>query len=250
MIYILGDSYSFGYNFWMDNKPRKELIYGYHLSKKLNMPLTNLSVPGSSNWRMARLLSALSLNKDDVVIIGWSAIERYEIPVTKHSLSPLDKVFDTYDQNFFEGPVPPYFSQWVEKTNNLYTRRVVYNTFNDQNTVLNRNFQKLNQTLFKDHLSLEYFNDMFCVLYKACLYQLKFSNTKFLMFNAWSSDVDEKSEYNIKEYLFGPKSNMTDVIRSENSKSKTKTASYWDENEHKQVAEILYTKLKEYYDIV
>ena len=250
MIYVLGDSYSFGYNFWMDNKNRKELIYGHHLSKKLNVPLRNLAVPGGSNWRIARLLSTLSLNKDDVVIIGWSATERYEMPVTKYSLSPLDKVFDTYDQNFFEGPAPPNFSQWVEKTNNLYTRRIIHTTFNNQKKIMNENFKNLHQKLFKHHVSFQYFNEMFYILYKACLYQLKSSNAKFLMFNAWSSDVDEKSEYNIKEYLFGPKSNMTDVIRSENSKSKTKTASYWDENEHKQVAEILYTKLKEYYDIV
>lgn len=258
MIYVLGDSCSFGYNFWQENKNHQELTYAYHLSRKLNMPFKNLSLPGGSNWRVARLLSLLSLSSDDIVIIGWTAIERYELPTSKTSLSPIDKVFDTFDDVFFKKPIPPNFMQWVEKTNNLYTRRLVFNSFNQQNIINNRNFEKLNKSLFKEFFDVEYFQQMFFILFKSCLYQLESSNAKFLMFNSWTpvvrKDEDHKKEYNVKQYLYGPQSCMTDTLRPTSPhvlyRSSVKGGTpYWDENEHEQISNILLDKLKEFYDI-
>ena len=257
MIYVLGDSFSFGWNFFMDSrKDREQLVFGHLLSKKLNMPYKNLSMPAGSNWRIARLVSMLDLTKDDVVVISWTAPDRYEVPSQPLNFSPLDKVFDINNHKVedFKLSMPGEFFQFIERFNNQYTRRVYRGLIDAKYKTNNNIFKNLYNTMYENFYCPKYYDQMFKVMYSSTLCYLQHSQCKFIMFNGWTNNCQKVTDiFNIKEYLFGSNHNMTSVIRNKKPTNPpeyyTPLLEYWTEKEHEQVAEIIYKKLKELYDI-
>lgn len=253
MLYILGDSFSFGWNFWKAKQNREELIYGYHLSKKLNEQLCNLSIPGGSNWRIARLIASLNLTKDDTVIVAWSGNNRSEIGCSKDDFSPIDRFFNTYGDKIFNSYLeePADFFQYVEKTNNIYTRRLFSSLFTSSirpgtpTKVTNHAFKKFFDNLYAQFYSDEWYDEMFRVMFMSTVYKLKISECNFLLFNTYSNNYPTVAEeFKLKEYLYGPCHNMTCQIRSL-KEIDYKNIKYWDANEHVQIADLLYKNLTE-----
>ncbi len=257
MIYVLGDSFSWGYNFFLENIPnRKELIYSYYLGEKLNSEVKNLSIPGSSNWRIARVLMNLSLQKDDIVIIGWTVPSRLEIPVQNSSLLPNEiilttETLDSVESNLHDNP-NFFMSSFIEKDKdkNYLTRRISPTHMYKLDQIKNRKFKSFIESYYMDFYDVNYACDMFLVMFSACVYKLRISKCKFRMFNTFSVPTLEDNDLvNIPEFFLGYKKTMLDVLRPVRSKVYKSLGGhdteYFSIDEHKQIADILYNSLQE-----
>jgi hypothetical protein len=111
MVWIFGDSFSLpfvseGMPHWAEDyitwKGYVPISFGELISTKVNQELTNLSVGGSDNDTIFELILINSplIKKDDIIIIGWSSIERFR-------LQSNGKSFSTYIPN------------WDNKINNV-----------------------------------------------------------------------------------------------------------------------------------
>jgi hypothetical protein len=246
MIYILGDSFSYGLNFFFDNnKNRKKLLYSYHLAKKLNSEVKNLSVPGASNWRTARIIMNLPLTENDVVIIGWTETTRFEVPFKKSSTSHEEFIMTTEDlidiehndigknDNFRMGT-------FIEDNGNFLTRRIHPALLGRLDTIKNLKFRNFVENYYLDFYEANWHDDMFSVIFAAIYYKLKNSKCKFRMFNTFSSPVKHDNDlYNIPEYMFGYKNTILNVLRPKNKND----LSYYSTSEHEKIAELIYDNL-------
>lgn len=257
MIYVLGDSFSWGYNFFLKNNPnRKKLIYPYYLGEKLNSEVKNLSVPGSSNWRIARILMNLPLHEDDIVIIGWSEPSRLEIPVKKSSLLPSEIVLTADTLNSFESNLHdnPNFamSSFIEKDmdKSYLTRRVSPIHMYKLDQIKNKKFKSFIESYYMDFYDVNYACDMFLVMFSACVYKLRSSKCNFRMFNTFGvPTLQDNDIVNIPEFFLGYKKTMLDVLRPVKSKLYKSLGghdtTYFSIDEHKQIADMLYNSLQE-----
>lgn len=250
MMYVLGDSYSFGWNFFAENRSdRKELLYSNHLAKKLNVEYKNLSLFGSSNYRIARLVNLLHLTTNDIVIIGWSGVDRIELGIPKDQIFPNDIVIDfdkideieKYNLNSDQG------FQIIEKTNNLYTRAVYPRIVTHSGKIINSSFRKFVELYYNHVSSFEYQQEMYKILFHSTLNKLRLSGCKFRMFSTFDGLLPNKEFLNIPEYLFY-KSNMLDEVRYKDKKYKSVQhkdfTKYWTADEHVKIADILFESLR------
>ena len=70
----IGDSFVYGEELTDRNDCWASLV-----GKKLNFDVDNLGKPGGSNWRLVRKLLSLSATSYDLVLIGWSHYDRFEV---------------------------------------------------------------------------------------------------------------------------------------------------------------------------
>jgi len=70
----IGDSFTYGEELLDRNNCWPSLV-----GKKLNFDVKNLGKPGGSNWRLVRKLLSTNLEDCDLVLIGWSHYDRFEI---------------------------------------------------------------------------------------------------------------------------------------------------------------------------
>lgn len=245
MIYVLGDSFSWGMNFWYEkNKERQKLLYSYHLAKKLNTSIKNLSVPGGSNWRISRLIMNLPLTENDIVIIGWTNSIRFEVPfnnlsviknesvVTPDVLENFENSVDTVDENFM--------GTFIENNGDYLTRRINLDMFRNHKKIENQILRNLIEIYYKHFYNENWHDDMFNIMFAAALLKLKNSKCKFRMFNAFISPIKKDNNlYDIPEYMFGYKNTMLDTLRPGNKKD----ISYYSAIEHEQIAQLIYENL-------
>lgn len=248
MIYVLGDSFSWGLNFYLrKNKDRKQLVYPYHLEQKLKMKVKNLSIPGSSNWRLTRLLLNLPLTENDIVIIAWTESSRFEIPCSKSSILPNDIILcmedlEDFELNKFYDNDSFVMGSYIEKSDQYFTRRIHPALFGRLQSIKNQNFRKLIESYYMDFFDNSWHEDMFGIMFTSALYKLRMSNCKFRMFNTFISPAKkENTLFDIPEYIFGYKKNMLNFLRPDQPNN----INYWSISEHKEVAEILYNHLVE-----
>lgn len=249
MIYILGDSYSYGWNFYVEkNSDRKQLVYGSHLSKMFDTDYKNLSIAGGSNNRIARLLINLDLTPDDIVVIAWTELSRLEIGIPNDRVVPKDKIIQHDEIDFLEEKNLEFDASYqiIEKNKNLLTRNVWNGLHYSLQDISNPSFREFIVSYYKNAGNDLYFEEIFKMLYYATLYKLKSSGCKFCMFTTFSTPINDKNYMNIPEFIF-PESNMTDEIR----KGKKPNDKYWSKEEHRTVAEIIYNHLQKenLYDI-
>jgi len=252
MIYVIGDSFSFGYNFFRDGiTERKDIIYSSILANKLNTECKNLSMPGGSNWRTARIVNSLPLNKEDLVIIAWTESMRFEIANSANQLLPNEVVIEMSDVENLEdhfkvkklGKDFP-IKDFVEKNKQIYTRRMFPSILESLDQIKNHNFKNIAQRMYLNFAGYEWLEDMFLVMYNSVLHNLNKAGCKFLMFNSHMSPYSEKiEELNIPQYFLGSDSNMCKFIRNNGN------IDYWNQYEHNIVAEELYKHFKKIYDI-
>lgn len=67
-----GDSFTYGHYLEDDKTQSWPAVLG----KKLNLKIVNLAVPGSSNVEILAEILNFKFEKDDLVIIGWTYVER------------------------------------------------------------------------------------------------------------------------------------------------------------------------------
>jgi hypothetical protein len=253
MIYYLGDSFFYGWNFFYPtNTPnRKELLFSHKLSQKLGIDYKNFSLPGSSNYRLCRLVNFLDITKNDMVILGWTACERLEVGVPKDKLMPNDVIIDYRNIDNLDHLPWQKVMQIVEKTDNIYTRSVYPTMFNNLDDINSPSARKLTENFYHYASDFNYHQQMFKILFNSALHRLRTIGCKFMMFTTWDVELQDTSFLDIPEYILH-KSNILDEVRYKNAKQKhrvLKDYNYWSVEEHDMVTELLYNNLRERYDI-
>jgi hypothetical protein len=92
MIWIFGDSFSAPYQMHLDRKNQWAIDYCEYKKKipkafdeilfdLLNIPTTNLALPGSDNYTIFHtyIQNLQNIKEDDVLIFGWSSVLRYRL---------------------------------------------------------------------------------------------------------------------------------------------------------------------------
>lgn len=252
MIYVLGDSFCFGWNFLIQKLPnRKELLFSNLLSQRLGIDYKNYSIVGSSNYRLCRLINHLDIHKDDIVIIGWTGYDRLEIGIPKDKLMPNDVIIDYNNLDNLDRFDWRQVFQIVEKTNNLYTRSIYPTMFNNLKDITSPSCRKFVESFFRYASDKSYHEEMFKIMFNSAVHRLKNIGCKFTMFTTWDISISDCNFLNIPEYI-SYNSNMLDEVRYKKSKLKhvkNNDYNYWTEKEHIQVTDIIYNKLKDVYDI-
>lgn len=253
MIYVLGDSFSFGRNFYLNKNPnRKNLVFANLLSQRLGINYKNYSLTGSSNYRLGRLINHLDIKKDDIVIVGWTGYYRFEIGIPKDTLMPNDVIIDYNNLDSLDDyDWGDEVFQIIEKTDNLYTRSMYPLMLKHLNNIKSPSCRKFVESFYNYASDKSYHEQMFKIMFNSSVYKLKSTGCKFVMFTTWDIGVSDCSFLNIPEYILYD-TNMLDEVRYKQSKRKhveKNDFKYWTESEHEQVTEIIFNKLKEIYDI-
>jgi hypothetical protein len=221
MIYALGDSFTYGVNFYNDSN-RLNYLYPHILSKKFNTQSLNLSNLGSSNWRSARLLQTLKLNPQDIVIIQFSSPTRFEFGVNpEKNMAPVppDKPGDLFE---------------VDLENKLLiSKRFFYQLTSRTSDGDSKTFNSLAYTSF---YNTYWFEEMFKIMYNSMLMVLIQSGCKWIMFNGWRPQVEKIGCFKFHKNYISPHSTMCYIIHHYNE------LEYWSKEEH----EIIASKLEEY----
>lgn len=250
MIYVLGDSFTWGYNFIFDkiNKvpvTRLSKIYSTKLGKLLDQEVTNLSINGCSNWRIARIISSLELSENDFVVINWTDSMRLELGSSnsqmiynKGNVPIIDQTsLQNLEENKFLNELKKDFpfGEFIEKDKSLYLRRIFPAMFTiEHNDKFNDDFIEFVKQMYTFYVSDKWCEDMFLLMFMATIYKLKTENAKFAMFNTFRSPYSKNSDMlDIPEYIVGYKSNMCNYLRNNDN------IEYWDDNEHTKIAELL-----------
>lgn len=252
MIYVFGDSFCYGYNFlYSDNPDRQKLIFSHSLAKKLNLDYKNYSIWGSSNQRIVRLTNFLDIKEDDIVIIGWTACDRFEVSVSKERIVPNEIVIDYQKIDSVENLGTEKLFQVIEKTENLYTRQMYSLMVKQFDEIKNPAWKRYVASYFYYIGDSYYYEQMFKILFQATVDRLRKTGCKFLMFTTWDVKFFDTKFLEIPEYVL-PHTNFLDEIRYKNHKVKHQELqdyNYWTPEEHERVSEILYNALREKYDI-
>jgi hypothetical protein len=211
MLYALGDSFTYGRNFSIED--RGKYVWPVLLGKKLDCEYVNLAEPGASNWQMARQLQSLNLNANDFVVISWSIPYRFEMcyqkimpPLVDHSekenVKKLAEIvyFDLFDQNWFDEMFKVFYMSCLNVLKDSGCKWVLFNSWT-----------------------------------------LQFSDDK---------NEEWLKPFNIPQYIFGPKRTMCEEIRTgffQKYFTLGTTPAYWNEKEHELICDILYKKIQEIY---
>ncbi len=215
MLYAIGDSFTYGFNFKVEQE-RLESVWPTHLASLLSLPHKNLAIPGSSNWRMARLVATLPLTQDDIVILALSDNQRFEFGVNLNHKPPAPKL--PGDINEVDG--------------NLITKRFFGAL---SNRTVDEKAKALTDLTFGPFFNMKWFEQMHIVMCSAITHRLQAVGCRWLMFDAWTMNP----RIDIPNYIF-PTSTMYDnVVQRE----KDHLVRYWTKEEHAQIANIIYDKL-------
>jgi hypothetical protein len=211
MLYALGDSFTNGHNFSIEDK--KKYVWPVLLGKKLDCDYVNLAEPGASNWQMARQLQSLKLNDNDFVVISWSMPYRFEM--------------------CYEKIMPPLVD--CGKTENIRNfSKIVYHDLFDENW-------------FDEMFKMVYMSSLNVLRESGCKWLM--FNSWTIQFSEDKED-DWIKPFNIPQYILGPKKTMCEEIRTGFFQKYFKfgyTPSYWNEKEHELICDILYGKIEEIY---
>jgi hypothetical protein len=224
MLYTFGDSFTWGRNLVdISEEHRVKHIWPTRLAEKLNVDYINLAVPAASNWRTARKLLNLKLSPNDIVIIGWSEFSRFEFGVNLSHTSPKNNTI----------------ADITEIDGNIKTRKFNY-LLSDRTS--DQKVKEFNKLAYNEFYNEQWFQEMFKIMFHSCCRVLEQSGCKWLMFNTWATQYDKTSiEFDIPQYFLGQNTTMTEYIRGNNP------VSYWSEEEHNLVSNLLFAKLKKMY---
>jgi hypothetical protein len=236
MLYTFGDSYTWGWNFFIDadinEEQQKQLIWPSILGKKLNQPVTDYSSPASSNWRIARKIQSLNLTKDDVVMIGWTAPTRFEFGLA-----------DDYDIIPNHPDINYRITDYNEDDNGIRTKRMSYHLMDRTTCPYAKQFM---WSAYGPFNSEPWFKEMFKVMVNSCENVLNKSKCKWLMFDVWCDQCDDDQFTDIPQYIYRG-SHLLNASRGIPGRKTDKE--YWTKEEHIHISDMLANKLKELYRI-
>lgn len=224
MLYALGDSFTYGFNF-SDKEKRINSVWPNSLAKKLNCDYINLSAPGASNWRSARLINNLNLNQNDLVVLALTLPERFEFGVSETHKPPKIKPGKIGDLLEFDGDVisKRFYPQLIQNSS-------------DKDAI------ELSKNVFTNFCNLSWFEEYTYIMLNSCIYNFMNSGCRWIIFNTWSN-IKLNRKYPVN--FIHSETNMDDVITG-NTKEKHHKE-YWNAEQHEVVAEIICNKLKEIY---
>lgn len=232
MIYTFGDSYTWGWNFFIDAElkdRRTELTWPSILSKKLNQPIMDFSLPASSNWRIARKIQSLPITKDDIVLIGWTSPTRFEFGLA-----------DDYD---IEPSHPDihYRITDINEDDGVRTKRMSYHLMDSTTCPYAKQFMWCAYGPFN---SEQWYREMFKVMFNSIQNVLDRSGCKWLAFDVWCDQCDDNDFQNVPRYTLRG-TNLLNASRGIIGKETDKE--YWSAQEHEIVAELLIEELNNEY---
>lgn len=230
MIYTFGDSYTWGWNFYIDasidDEEQKRLIWPSVLADKLGQPLTDFSLPASSNWRIARKLQSLNLTKDDIVLIGWTAPTRFEFGLA-----------DDYD-SIPSHPDIHYRITDMNEDDGIKTKRMSYHLMDSTTCPYAKQFM---WGAYGPFNSEAWYKEMFKVMFTSCQHTLDKSGCKWLAFDVWCDQCDDDVFTDVPNYILRG-TNLLNASRGIPGKDTDKE--YWTKEEHIKVADLLIKELK------
>jgi len=213
MLYAFGDSFTYGFS--LPEEERIHCTWPIILASKLGTKANNLSLPGASNWRTARKIQSLNIHKEDIVIISWSSVDRFEFGVNA-------------DYN----PSATLIGDIVETDDDVKTKRFFRSLTGRTSDEHARQFNSLAYSKF---YNLQWFIEMHKVAVDSCIYKLNSIGCRWLMFNAWTTNP----KIDTPNYIF-PNSTMYDNIVQ---RREGELMRYWTKEEHAHIAKIIYDKL-------
>lgn len=196
MLYTFGDSMTHGWDLMREGyseNERRSVTWPSLLARRLNQPLTDLSYPGASNWRIARQLQNFKLTKDDVVVIQWTNPLRFEFGVSdNYNYEQTLKDKDPHHN--------PDYDQFdvIEDENGMRTKMMCYTLLHRTSEGPHRDFMKY---AYREMRSDKWYEEMFRVMMSSCLYHLQKSGCKFIMFDGWTKQCDECYFKDIPQYI-------------------------------------------------
>jgi hypothetical protein len=234
MVYTFGDSFMWGWNFFIDadinEEQRKELVWPAVLANKLNQPLTDYSLPASSNWRIARKLQSLPLTKDDIVLIGWTAPTRFEFGLA-----------DDYNIIPNHPDINYRITDLNEDDDGVRTKRLSYHLMDRTTCQYAKNFM---WSAYGPFNSEAWYKEMFKVMFTSCQNVLDKSGCKWLAFDVWCDQCDDEQYKDVPNYILRG-TNLLNASR--NIPGKENEKEYWSKEEHIAVADLLIKELKNGY---
>lgn len=221
MIYCFGDSLTYGVPF--HTNIREKSNWPYHLSNFLNDNVQNLSLPGGSNWRIARQITNLELNEKDLVVISWTDSTRFEFGISDSYPIKINKRL-------------PFNGDDIEKDNDIICKRF-YNQLSK--STADKKVKEFNTIAYDELFNENWFETMFKIIFSSCVYSLKKSGCKWLMFNAWCRPYNKNNDdFEIENYILGYKNHMSSYLKKDN---------YWEIEDHIEVAKIIFEHYKKIY---
>jgi hypothetical protein len=229
MIYVFGDSYTWGWNFFIDAElkhQRQELTWPAVLSEKLNQDLVDFSLPASSNWRIARKLQSITLTPDDIVLIGWTAPTRFEFGLA-----------DDYDIVSTHPDIHYRITDLNEDDQGIRTKRMSYHLMESTTCQYAKQFMWSAYGPFNSEV---WYREMFKVMFTSCQHILDRSGCKWLAFDVWCDQCDDSCFADVPNYILRG-TNLLNASR--NIPGKTTDKAYWSKQEHIAVADLLIDQL-------
>ena len=230
MIYTFGDSYTWGWNFYIDadinDEQQKQLIWPSVLANKLNQPLLDYSLPASSNWRIARKLQSIPLTKDDIVLIGWTAPSRFEFGLAED--------YDSIPSH----PDIHYRITDMDEDDGIKTKRMSYHLMDSTTCPYAKQFM---WGAYGPFNSDAWYKEMFKVMFTSCQNILDKSGCRWLAFDVWCDQCDDDIFTDIPNYIL----RGTHLLNaSRNIPGKDTDKEYWTKEEHIKVADLLIKELR------
>ena len=230
MIYTFGDSYTWGWNFYIDasidDEEQKRLIWPSVLADKLGQPLTDFSLPASSNWRIARKLQSLNLTKDDIVLIGWTAPTRFEFGLA-HDYDSIPSHPDIH-----------YRITDMDEDDGIKTKRMSYHLMDSTTCQYAKQFM---WGAYGPFNSEAWYKEMFKVMFTSCQHILDKSGCKWLAFDVWCDQCGDDVFTDVPNYILRG-TNLLNASRGIPGKDTDKE--YWTKEEHIKVADLLIKELR------
>lgn len=229
MIYVFGDSYTWGWNFFIDTQlkeKRTHLTWPALLAAKLGQPLTDFSSPASSNWRIARKLQSLPLTKDDIVLIGWTSPTRFEFGLA-----------DDYDIEPTHPDIHYRITDINEDDDGIRTKRMSYHLMESTTCNYAKNFM---WSAYGPFNSEAWYREMFKVMFTSCNNVLDKAGCKWLAFDVWCDQCDDGVFVDVPNYILRG-TNLLNASRG--IPGKTTNKEYWSAQEHNVVADLLLKEL-------
>jgi len=227
MLYTFGDSLSFGWNFYkqVPEDTRKEMAWPTMLSHKLDLELIDHSFPGTSNWRIARILQNIDLKPEDLVVVQLTGFDRTEIGVNENydyqsTLLPENK-FSLLDKPINENGVlvKPMCRTLIPHTTDKSMKKFTYHVYN---TFWNKAW----------HL------EMSKIMISSILYNLQKSGCKFIIFDGWIDHCKNEEFSYIPQYILRG-TTLNNIVKGIPGVSQ-ESLNYLTLGEQQRAAEVIY----------
>lgn len=161
MLYTFGDSFTWGTSL----VDRKTQCWPYVLAQLLNQPLCNLAKPGGNNWYIARKINELEFKLEDIVVIGWTNPDRFELPATQ-------EIVNKYLPNPSDRPDP---------TDSIPVKRFLPGIKHGHPVV-----QELSKVIYTNFSNDVWFYEHFKICFQSVKWRLEKVGCRYIMFYPWA----------------------------------------------------------------